>query len=998
MRRIGTLLKAVSVTAIAMGVSGQVLAQDKTEAQAAAESETASAQDQIIVTGFRGALGDALGQKRDASNIGEAISSDDIGTLPALDLAEALQVIPGVQVNRENDDGAFRLGEISLRGLPGSFTNTTANGQTFAPPSGSVQPAQGVPNSFGAFSSRVFDGVFVNKSFRADLVEGGIAGTIDKRLAKALSKPEFQLVVSAGAQYEELADQVVGNFFAAGSYHIIPDRLAVTFRAAHEQESFRRDSFNITQYRPLTEDAANRRRGGFVGANGETLAEFKAANGIAAGESILYPSQIRQITETQDGYRTAIIAGAEFQATPTLKFGADLLYSDRQLDSQTNFFLAVPAGITTSITPTSTPFAGFANEDGSTTWVLPGYDYEDITYAQSARGGGLSQESIGGFFNVDWETENWLVQASAAYSEATFLRLGTNYQAQYLSAGGNNFATNGTFGSVNSGSGNADDYFFTLNLDPAITQFGTNLDLAYAATGNTAAQFVQVASPIGTNRFFSAGNEVFRDRDDLAFNLDIERQLDWGWLRSIKVGGRYNEQTVDSSILFLSIAGLDTSSLSNALFEPGAADFFGGNAPGAYFGSEWEFPNIAATEGGLLQNGVSNPNNAAISPFSGFIYQTNADGSLRGFETRASTKTTISAAYGMVNFEGDLFAGMSVQGNAGVRYVETKLQGEGFGRTNGVVVPSTATNTYDHFLPAVNAAIRITPNLYLRLAYSEALNRPNPAGFTPSLSINEVPGDGGTIGRVDVQLPGTEVEAFTSQNYDISLEWYNRNGSLFSIAAYRKDVNSFIDTRLVCPGDGGGLGFGTLSQTDLGGGLIECRIDSDNREIRITETFNFDTTIRIEGLEIAAQQDLSFLENPFLRGFGVQASIAFLDVSGDDAGGNPAIIPRISDTSYNVAGYWENKNFSARLAYNWRSEYFLEGGLSITGAEDRQVKARGQLDFITRYNVTKDLVVDFRAFNLTDVLYEEFQSGNELMNRNTAYDGRTFSLGVTYKF
>jgi TonB-dependent receptor len=298
----------------------------------------------------------------------------------------------------------------------------------------------------------------------------------------------------------------------------------------------------------------------------------------------------------------------------------------------------------------------------------------------------------------------------------------------------------------------------------------------------------------------------------------------------------------------------------------------------------------------------------------------------------------------------------------------------------------------------VNAAIRITPNLYLRLAYSEALNRPNPAGFTPSLFINEVPGDGGTIGRVDVQLPGTEVEAFTSQNYDISLEWYNRKGSLFSIAAYRKDVNSFIDTRLACPADGGGLGFGTLSQTELGGGLIECRIDSDNREIRITETFNFDTTIRIEGLELAAQQDLSFLDNPFLAGFGVQASASFLSVGGEDPDGNPARVQQISDQSYNFATYWENDDFSARLAYNWRSDYYLQGGLSITGAQDRQVAPRGQLDFIARYNLSDDFIIEARAFNLLDVLYEEYQSNNEQMVRQTAYDGRTFSMNLTYKF
>ncbi|MEO0550790.1 MAG: TonB-dependent receptor [Pseudomonadota bacterium] len=993
MRWTNSLLRAVSVAALLGSTATHAIAQDESADQAEDEAR----QDVVVVRGIRGALDEALSIKQNSDTIGDAISADDIGTLPALDIAEALQVVPGVQVNRENNDGSFRFGEISLRGLPGSFTNTTANGQSFASPSGTVTPADGVPNAFGAFSSRVFDGVWVNKTARADLVEGGIAGTVDQRLAKALSKPDGQLVVSVGVQYEELPEDTVGNFFATGTKHLIDDKLAVTFKLAHEEESFQRDAFNFTRYSPLNEDAT-RQRGGFFDPGGMSFDEWKQANGIAVDETVLYPSQFRQYSEGRTGTRTSFVGGVEYQATPELKLGADYLYSKRELDLAATWLLPVASGIQTSITPTSDPFLGYNEEDGSNVWVVPGYDYADITYAQSTRFGDLTQEAQGIFLNAEYELDKWTFDGSIAVSEAEFARINQNYQAQYLANTADGYAnTNGTFGSINSGSGNSDNYLYTLNFDPALTTLGTNLDLDYVNPDDPASVFVQLNDTNGRQRFFSAGNEVFRDRTDNALNLNAEKEVDFGPIKSLKFGGRYNEQNVDSYILFNSIAGLNTEGVSNDLFVPGpTSNFFGGGAPGAYLGSEWEFVDISRTFDVLYGGGVDNPNGFETSPYNGSIYRRSGN-RLRGAENVASTDTTISAVYGLANFESEL-GGFNVAGNFGVRYVETELEGDGVSIINGLPVQTTAENSYSNTLPALNVSVELTPELYLRFGYSEGINRPNPAGFTPSLSINEIDGAAGGLGRVDVSLPGTDVEAYTSNNYDVSLEWYNRAGSVLSAAAYRKDVNSFIDTRLVCPTDGAGLGFGTLTEVDLGGGILECQIDADGREIRISETFNFDTTITIDGLEFSVQQNLDFLENPILAGFGVQASAAFVDVSGEDSAGNPAVVPRISDESYNVAGYWENDTFSARLAYNWRSEYFLAGGLSITGIEDRIVKPRGQLDFIGRYDYNDQLSFNFRAFNLLEVEYEEYQSQNERMNRQTAFDGRTFSIAATYKF
>jgi TonB-dependent receptor len=714
-RRAMSAASAYVIAALALGAAGAASAQD---APAAQDPETVV--DEVVVVGIRGSLENAVRTKRSSDTIGEAISADDIGSLPALDIAEALQVIPGVQVNRENNDGAFRYGEISLRGLPGAFTNTTANGQSFASPSGSVTPAEGVPNAFGAFSSSVFDGVWVNKSARADLVEGGIAGTVDQRLARALSRRDGEFTVRFGAQYEELPGAVVGDFFATGTKHLIEDRLAVTFRLAHEGEHFRRDGVNFTNYTALNTDGT-RNRGGFYDPSGQTLAQWRTANGIAADETVLYPSNFRQYSETREGSRTSFVGGLEYQVTPELKLGANYLYSNRELDLSAEWLLPSPAGITTSITPTSTPFAGFTDNNGRTVWVVPGYDYLDITYAQSSRGGFNTQKSEGIFLSAEYESDLWKIDGSIAASEAEFVRVSTNYQAQYLSRTSNgHLANNGTFGSINSGAGDISRYLFTLNFNPAVTTTGANMDLVFPRTGNPTLNQITVTDGLGNqSRFFSAGNEVFRDRSDYAVNLNFERDLDFGVLRSVKFGARQNWQNVESWILNHSIAGMDTTGISNLLFRPGTTDFFGRRTPGgALLSGEWQFLDIRGTEAVLRNGGILNPNNYPVSPFNGAIYQQTATGSLVGADKVASTDTTITALYAMANFEGNLL-GFDFSGNSGVRYVRTKLEGEGFSVVNGVAVPTSASKSYENILPALNVSVELTPDVYLRFAYSE---------------------------------------------------------------------------------------------------------------------------------------------------------------------------------------------------------------------------------------------------------------------------------------
>jgi TonB-dependent receptor len=668
------------------------------------------------------------------------------------------------------------------------------------------------------------------------------------------------------------------------------------------------------------------------------------------------------------------------------------LYTDRDLNINTEIMLASTHGGTTDITPTSNPFLGFTDpQDGQKTYVLPGYDYENGTFNEGQRAGVFKQESKGIFLYAQYTVDEWNIDLSFASSDANFLRVQNNVQTQFRAEGGSR--TNGTTGSIHSGAGNISDYELSIN------GLNTDLDLPYAISSTPYDDnFASAVGGDGRQRFFSAGNEVVRDRKDTGFNIDIEKIVDLGLIESVKFGGRYNKQEVESHIYFGSVAGLSTAGISNDLFGVPEAvqnnDFFGGGTSGALSGG-WRTLVPNAHEA-WMAGGIDNPLGLAVSPHLGTIYKMNKNTMNRQWGDRVGlTETKITALYAMANLDGEVF-GFDMQGNVGVRYVNTDLDGTGISTVNGEYEPDTAKSSYDNFLPAINLSFELQEDLYLRVAYSKALNRPNPAGFTPGSSILETISDDGGMDKVKIDLPGTNLDAYTSDNYDLSLEWYNTESSLISLAFYRKEVEGYYDRVSYCPEDGGGLGYGTMELVDIGGGAFEC-ISSQDKRMDISEIVNLDQTITIDGIELSAQQDLSFLDG-WVSHFGVLASLSLIDFDGEDEAGEPLDIPRISDKSYNIVGYWDNGTVSTRLAYNWRSEYSLQGAGSFTGYADRQVKERGQLDANIRYNVNDNLILSFNAFNLTDVLYEEYQSDNPRMNRLTAYDGRTFRAGLTYKF
>ena len=508
------LFSAIAGCLVASLATASALAQDATTDADQVYGETIL--EEVIVTSVRRSMENALNVKRDSDTIVDAISYDDIASLPALDLGEALQAVPGVQINRE---GERRSSEINLRGLPGGFVKTTANGQSFATPSRSTGNPLAEQNPFGAFDAKVFDGVHVIKTPTADMQEGGIAGTIDKQLASALSKKDGKYTVQVGARYEELNDSWDPEFAASGTKHFIPDVLAGTFKFAWSEQNFRRDSISNNTYQNLDSKV-------FSG-----VEDWKAEKGIGADDIVQYDRDIRQFTEYNEGDRTSFVGGLEWAPNDELKMGMDLLYTQRDMDESTLQILGVDTRYRNktgmSITPIGDPILTATQEDGSNLWVVPEYAFENVRYTPGNRGFTFFEEARGVFFDAEWQRDNWTVDGAVTFSDSSNEFTQTNYQTSYI-AKSNSGGVSGTYGS---GAGRLRDYYLSFDN----WQDGTNLDQVFSP-GSSPADDNSVTGADGRTLFYVTGSYQDRVRDQQSVEANAQYDINWTGLSSVKFG------------------------------------------------------------------------------------------------------------------------------------------------------------------------------------------------------------------------------------------------------------------------------------------------------------------------------------------------------------------------------------------------------------------------------------------------------------------------------
>lgn len=327
-------LGTASAIAISAATAAPALAQDaQGEEQPAEEVAADPNQPEIIVSGFRAALQSAQNIKRDADTFVDVITAEDIGALPDRSVAEALQRVPGVNIGRfekPSDPDRFSVEGtgVIVRGLP--FVRSELNGRDIFSATG------GTVLSFNDVSPELLGRVEVFKNLTADMIEGGIAGTVNLVTRKPLDRPGTHIAGTIEANYGDFAKEWSPGFSVTGSTTVETDAGTLGFQLGYAKSELisRTDASQITDpcYRAATLDGPciRVRPVGSGGFSGDT--NFDATNFPPAG-ALVVPKGAGVRTTDLERDRDAISAVVQYESPDR-----DFIFTFEWLRAETSFF------------------------------------------------------------------------------------------------------------------------------------------------------------------------------------------------------------------------------------------------------------------------------------------------------------------------------------------------------------------------------------------------------------------------------------------------------------------------------------------------------------------------------------------------------------------------------------------------------------------------------------------------------------------------------------
>ncbi len=972
---------AVATVSLLALASGAAWAQDAAAPASSGSAGSAPKADStvVVVTGFRKAYADAVKTKRDTIEISDSISSDGLGRFPDLNLGEAIQRIPGVQINREADS---RAATINLRGLPGTYARTTMNGVGFA------DPILNGSTPMGAFDSDIFTSVTVIKSPTAADIAGGLSGNIDLRVAPALQRKDGGYI-KAGEEYDELGKLSSPSATLSLTHHFNSD-FAVFGVIASKKQNFRRDSIFVNTYSKLT------------AAQVPNLATLYPTSQYPNG--VQYPSQVRQVVLDNIGTQTSAAGGFDWRINDNWKFSTTVMYTNNDLKDEVDDLLYVDTsassasatGATAHITPIGTPYV--INEPSGQNAYINSFSFTNVAITDSTRNQPTHQwtyvlDPTLEFHNADWHfTAEGTLSRAQSLANQIEIDIVQNNRANNL--GGNN----GINGTIFTGGTNLNDYQVVLNTPNA-----SHIDPGPYSQSSSATQLTNSLN----DRFGLTGTNGRANTSLNALQLDGERFLGNNpFLSSVQFGARYESGTYASTGTRNTAQGTIASGVTSALSVPNPfiSDFFGGDAPG--YTQNWRAVNISNVLATLEPvTWTLNPSAGVfLTPYGLVNNSSDTNFTLNNF----TDGNKITSAYAMAKFDTKVF-GLRLRGDAGLRYEDTKNTITATIRPpTGNLVTDVTHQHYSDLLPSLVVAADLTDKLVLRAAAYSTYVRPQPRDITPVTGVT-APGSGSDI--YSVSIGNVALKPYKANSYDISLEWYNRKNGLVSIDAFEKDISGFIepitDINVLCPANGlingADLGLGNLHWDATQG---KCFSDKTTN-IGTTASPNFQPNqinasgnhngnpLKVKGVEFDVQQNLDFLPS-FWKNFGGAMNYAYTEIEGTNPDGSKAILPGVSKNNVNLIGYYETPKFGVRLVYNYRDKYALAAGSTYVGAA-RTVKARGQLDASASYHLNDRITLSVDGFNLTDATRAEYEN-SPLKPRRIDYDGRTYEATIQASF
>ena len=974
------LLSPIALAVLA--TVGQASAQQAAEPAKPAAGNTLEA---ITVTGFRASLESALNKKREDNGIVDVIKAEDIAKFPDTNLAESLQRIPGVVIDRDAGEGR----NITVRGLGLDFTRVRINGIEALATTGGTDSSGGANRSrgfdFNVFASELFNTITVRKSSSADVEEGSLGATVDLQTSRPFDFKGFKASASVQGRYNDLAKDVdpraaflVSNTFADG-------KIGALVSGAYSKRHLFEEGFSSVRW----DNGAS--SGGWCAPTGVTPANptnstattcGPTAQGVArlAGTAAniaaydaarsaanFHPRLPRYGRLTHDQDRLGLTGAFQFRPVAGTLLTLDMLYSKLKATRQEDFLEAIS-------------FSRSATQGGK-----PQTSVVDVAYAPNGA------MLYGTFNGVDIRSESRFDKLTTTFNQPSLtweqevtdtLRFNAKI-GRADSKFRNPVQTTTTLDALN-----VNGYTIDFRGNDRLPTITYPFDPTQPGGALTLVSVPQVTSGTQPGTVANTTTSEIRIRPQGSNNRNDVVHFDLAWEAvpdkfTVKAGGDYKKYAFDTfefrrvnqnDTIFAPPAGTSIGSLTTTISGFGSGLSLPGGTP-----TSWVIPNLNA----IAQAYNIYCNCIQSGPAGGpgdFTLSSTTNGNARG-NNRSVTETD-KGAFLMSDFSHELF-GLPIRGNFGARYVQTRQVAKGYQAAGGGT-EVTVENSYNDWLPSANLVVNVTRDFIVRLAAAKVMARPQLGNLSPGGSIS-------TTGTLSITSGNPFLKPFRAKTFDASFEWYFDKNALLGIGLFHKDIGTYIQSlRTNVP----------FNQTGLPLSLLPSNFNG-------TEVFQLTTPIntnggKLNGFEINYQQPFTFLPGVF-RNFGTLLNYTFVKSKIDYliSPTSPATITddllNLSPKSWNATLYYDDGKFSARVSTSYRKAFLTR----VPGQNNNDVEGKNSsknVDASMSYKVNENLDITLEGVNLTNEANDQFIS--RARNSSVVYHvtGREYLFGFRYKF
>ena len=1013
-------------------MAATAMAQDAAPAPAKADTDV------VVVTGIRGSLQRSMNIKKNGTGVVDAISAEDIGKYPDTNLAESIQRIPGVSISRVNGEGSM----VTVRGFGPGFNLTTLNGRVM--PTAKTQVVSGDDNSDGNqsdgrsfdFSNIASDGISgfeVYKTGNAAMQSGGIGATLNIQTLRPLGKSGSRGSFSVKGLSDEGTHEgkkLTPEISGAWQWTNDANNFGVALFGSHSEEDTANRSVTSNDWKIMKYSDFIASGSGYV--TGATQINNAPSD---PNQLVSVPNDSRLHYAEDHRERTNIAGTVQWKPAENWTLTLDGLYVDnhsKEARSDQTLWFNKPLDQVT--------FDGNSTIDTVVAMHETENAPHDFDWEQQQRATEDKLTSIG--FNAKWNlSDNLTLNFDAHSSKAESLPDNPNGTSSTQISFGAPVATSH---GVDWTSG-VPVQTATIS-DAALGNNDGMLDIGDLGSQPGRTTTVNQSDKIDEARFY--GSWHLDNGSHFDFGAGYRRNLmaqansstsqtlgDWG-LTHVGDIQQYAGDLVHAYCLGCLFDTFDVGNNADIAFRGNAIDIY--NALSAHYTAAGAPPTAGSASQNTVQEDVLSAFIQYSTKFDFMGYPADLNAGLRFESTKVDSKTLQAVPTAFL-----------WQGNNDWKVL-----------TGTDLASVAAKGKYDNVLPNLDLAVHFRDDLIARASFSTTIARPSLGNLLSATTYN-TPNDPTAMGAIATGSTGNAgLLPLTSQNADLTIEWYYGKNSYIAGGFYHKTVNNFIGV-----GQTNGALFGlrdpssgqagtrsgdakaavtslnaTMSDSNLFAmtALIDHYEQSGQAEAAAIQSAKNDFSAHLVGgdldnnyyVSIENAYDLTgnsddplfnftitqpinnrqaeiygfeFSGQHFFGDTGFGAAYSLTTVNGNvgfDDGADPSVdqfaLVGLSNT-YNVTAIYDKYGWSGRLTYNWRDRYLSNVNKGDGYRNPVYVAPFGQLDLAIDYQVTPAVTLSFEGSNLTKEHLRQYGRTEVQVFFDQELDTR-YQVGLRYKF